>query len=137
MAINMSIERQLLRAVAFLGGFGWIVATGCGGDDSTTVPGDASEGDAALGDAEPPDAARDAEPGDADQADGNGTDASQADSGQIDADPGVCGDGKIRGSERCDDGNTVNGDGCSVSCAVELGWICTGEPSRCAHVRRP
>ena len=31
----------------------------------------------------------------------------------------VCGDGFVEGSEACDDGNVVNGDGCSSACAVE------------------
>jgi cysteine-rich repeat protein len=31
----------------------------------------------------------------------------------------VCGDGKVEGSEQCDDGNTVGGDGCSATCRVE------------------
>lgn len=30
----------------------------------------------------------------------------------------MCGDGKKEGSEECDDGNTVNGDGCSSTCKV-------------------
>lgn len=32
---------------------------------------------------------------------------------------GVCGDGIIQGSEQCDDGNNVDGDGCSSSCKLE------------------
>jgi cysteine-rich repeat protein len=43
----------------------------------------------------------------------------------------LCGDSLIMGVEGCDDGNTVNGDGCSAACAVESGWDCTGEPSTC------
>lgn len=43
----------------------------------------------------------------------------------------VCGDGLIRGTEQCDDGNLVNGDGCSSTCQIEIGWRCTGEPSVC------
>ena len=31
----------------------------------------------------------------------------------------VCGDGKKEGAEACDDGNVVDGDGCSASCALE------------------
>lgn len=38
----------------------------------------------------------------------------------------ICGDGLIKGSEDCDDGNTINGDGCTSKCKVELGWICKG-----------
>ena len=30
-----------------------------------------------------------------------------------------CGDGTLSANERCDDGNTDNGDGCSSSCDVE------------------
>lgn len=31
----------------------------------------------------------------------------------------ICGDGKVLWDEQCDDGNTVNGDGCSDSCQKE------------------
>ena len=34
----------------------------------------------------------------------------------------VCGDRVVTGVETCDDGNTVNGDGCSSTCQVELGY---------------
>eukprot|EP00961_Rhodomonas_salina_P172117 2320894-Rhodomonas_salina.1 len=38
----------------------------------------------------------------------------------------ACGDRLVRlGSETCDDGNTNSRDGCSSSCAVESGWVCT------------
>ncbi len=33
--------------------------------------------------------------------------------------PAVCGDGAVTGGEQCDDGNTLNGDGCSAFCAIE------------------
>lgn len=33
---------------------------------------------------------------------------------------GVCGDAVKQGSEACDDGNTVGGDGCTATCTVEL-----------------
>ncbi len=42
-----------------------------------------------------------------------------------------CGDGKITGAEKCDDDNTKNGDGCSATCAIEMAFECTGEPSVC------
>ena len=32
---------------------------------------------------------------------------------------GVCGDGHLDAGEECDDGNLVNGDGCSSTCTVE------------------
>ena len=35
-----------------------------------------------------------------------------------------CGNGYIQGSETCDDGNTVSGDGCSPTCVLEGGAIC-------------
>jgi fibro-slime domain-containing protein len=36
----------------------------------------------------------------------------------------VCGDAMIVGSEQCDDGNLVDGDGCSALCVVEGGFTC-------------
>jgi cysteine-rich repeat protein len=38
----------------------------------------------------------------------------------------VCGDGVVDRSEQCDDGNTVDGDGCSSTCQIE-----TPSPARC------
>lgn len=38
----------------------------------------------------------------------------------------VCGDNVKDTSEKCDDGNTSNGDGCSSACLVESGWVCSG-----------
>ena len=46
----------------------------------------------------------------------------------------VCGDGVTEGSEACDDGGTVAGDGCSALCALEPGWTCSGAPSACDTV---
>jgi cysteine-rich repeat protein len=37
----------------------------------------------------------------------------------------ICGDG-IKFTLGCDDGNTVSGDGCSSTCQVETGYVCTG-----------
>jgi len=43
----------------------------------------------------------------------------------------ICGDG-LRigpdkgGAEECDDGNLVDGDGCSSQCFVEQGYVCSG-----------
>ena len=43
-----------------------------------------------------------------------------------------CGDGLLHDSEACDDGNHVDGDGCSMGCEVEHGFACTlDEPSVC------
>lgn len=36
----------------------------------------------------------------------------------------VCGDGAIASAEDCDDGNTMDGDGCSGACTVEAGFAC-------------
>ncbi|CAI2386729.1 unnamed protein product [Moneuplotes crassus] len=38
----------------------------------------------------------------------------------------ICGDGFYSPSEACDDGNNINGDGCSNSCAIEPGYQCYG-----------
>ncbi len=45
----------------------------------------------------------------------------------------VCGDGVIGGAEVCDDANTTPNDGCAADCTVEVGWICSGEPSTCSQ----
>ena len=42
-----------------------------------------------------------------------------------------CGDGVVVLPELCDDGNPTAGDGCSPTCKVELGFKCSGNPSRC------
>ena len=35
------------------------------------------------------------------------------------------------GQYECDDGNTINGDGCDSVCLVEEGWSCSeGSPSK-------
>jgi cysteine-rich repeat protein len=47
-----------------------------------------------------------------------------------------CGDGKLDGSEECDDGNIFENDGCTPACELEAGFACTGaSPSICT--RRP
>lgn len=38
--------------------------------------------------------------------------------------PLLCGDGNTDGDEICDDGNNVDGDGCSANCQFEAGWDC-------------
>ncbi|KAB0376892.1 hypothetical protein FD755_011336, partial [Muntiacus reevesi] len=44
-----------------------------------------------------------------------------------------CGDGKVARNlgEECDDGDLLNGDGCSRACKLEEGFNCVGEPSLC------
>jgi uncharacterized repeat protein (TIGR01451 family) len=59
-----------------------------------------------------------------------GTDPNPDNDRSSDIDP-VCGDGKIRGAETCDDGNVLNGDGCFNFCQIEPGFVCSGEPSVC------
>ena len=48
--------------------------------------------------------------------------------------PDLCGNGILDASEQCDDRNVVNGDGCSMFCAAETGYICIGSPSVCRAV---
>lgn len=49
-----------------------------------------------------------------------------------------CGNGYVEGSEMCDDGNLLDGDGCDSKCMVEDGWTCTGSsPSICSPSKYP
>ena len=43
---------------------------------------------------------------------------------RVDALPVVCGDGIKVASEQCDDGNTMDGDGCSATCLNETEAFC-------------
>lgn len=43
----------------------------------------------------------------------------------------ICGDGVDLQFYPCDDGNTVDGDGCSSCCKVEFGYVCTGGTKTC------
>ena len=43
----------------------------------------------------------------------------------------VCGNGLVTATEGCDDGGAASGDGCSSTCAEEVGFDCVGEPSVC------
>jgi fibro-slime domain-containing protein len=36
-----------------------------------------------------------------------------------------CGNGNVEGTEACDDGNLSAGDGCSATCTLESGFMCT------------
>ena len=39
----------------------------------------------------------------------------------------ICGDGRrVKLVTQCDDGNLIDGDGCSSKCEVEAGWMCSG-----------
>jgi cysteine-rich repeat protein len=44
---------------------------------------------------------------------------------------GMCGDGVVDGSEQCDDGNTMPGDGCSATCQNEGTGLCSPYSFRC------
>lgn len=51
----------------------------------------------------------------------------------------TCGDGvldahSIDDAEECDDGNQIDGDGCSAACEVEPCYVCLAEPSICLPV---
>ncbi len=51
--------------------------------------------------------------------------------GQIDEGcPPVCGNGIVEAGEQCDDGNLVDGDGCSSTCQIEPGFRCRGRMGR-------
>lgn len=41
----------------------------------------------------------------------------------------VCGDGLVRNFEECDDGDTIEGDGCSSQCTIENAWSCNANPT--------
>lgn len=38
----------------------------------------------------------------------------------------TCGNGKKESPEGCDDVNTLSGDGCSATCTLETGYMCSG-----------
>ncbi|HSD91184.1 MAG TPA: lamin tail domain-containing protein, partial [Kofleriaceae bacterium] len=51
----------------------------------------------------------------------------------VDATPTTCGNGTLE-YEFCDDGNTMDGDGCNSKCEVEDGYVCdASEPSVCTQ----
>jgi len=47
----------------------------------------------------------------------------------------VCGDGKISGTETCDDKNANAGDGCGTQCTLETGWTCPILGARCVAAK--
>jgi large repetitive protein len=63
-----------------------------------------------------------------------GTAGSWGSGGGIALEPGVCGDGvyDYYGTETCDDGNLLAGDGCSPTCTLEANWVCN--PGEACHV---
>ena len=53
----------------------------------------------------------------------------------------ICGDGLNMGEHECDDGNDVDGDGCSKECKIEEGFVCRGGNSTnmdaCRDIKSP
>ncbi|MBI1814117.1 MAG: hypothetical protein HYR72_04005 [Deltaproteobacteria bacterium] len=47
----------------------------------------------------------------------------------------VCGNGVMEGSEECDDGNTIGGDGCAANCTVENRRLCVFGPDTVSKVQ--
>jgi len=43
----------------------------------------------------------------------------------------TCGDGTKQAGEACDDNNGADNDGCSYSCAIEVGWTCILSGTKC------
>ena len=50
----------------------------------------------------------------------NDGDCDHDDDDECEQTPPVCGNAVMEGAEACDDGNTVNGDGCSSTCTIEV-----------------
>ncbi len=46
----------------------------------------------------------------------------------------ACNDGLVEAPETCDDQGNAAGDGCSPTCAIEVGWTCAGAPSACDEI---
>ncbi len=46
-----------------------------------------------------------------------------------------CGDKQITNEERCDDGNSVGGDGCSADCQIEQGFYCVTPGEACIQFK--
>ena len=42
----------------------------------------------------------------------------------------------IEGTEKCDDKNSVNSDGCS-NCNIDAGYVCKDQPSLCTKTQTP
>ena len=47
-----------------------------------------------------------------------------------------CGNNIVETGESCDDGNAINGDGCSDKCATEDGWSCPEKGGSCTEIPR-
>lgn len=63
------------------------------------------------------------------------TDAAEAIATAQNSSVGIaCGNAEPETGEGCDDGNVAAGDGCSNTCTIETGWMCSGSPSLCAPI---
>jgi len=67
--------------------------------------------------------------GDAGTGDGSTSDATALEAGKP-----VCGNGVLEGTEKCDDGNTKDSDGCTALCAVEADYACNVPGKPCALI---
>jgi len=47
-----------------------------------------------------------------------------------------CGDGKLDGAEKCDDGNTFSGDGCTALCQPEADYVCPEAGRLCVYIAK-
>ena len=96
----------------------WLGSEGC--DDGNTVPGDGCDETCQVENGwECPDGASCSELDCYPSCESSGSDAE-------------CGDGTRAFSEDCDDGNNVDGDGCSAECETEAGYTCHGSlPDTC------
>ena len=45
-----------------------------------------------------------------------------------------CGNGRLESQEECDDGNDQPGDGCTVDCRTEPGYVCPSSGGACRQV---
>jgi len=48
--------------------------------------------------------------------------------------PMICGDGLRSPDEQCDDGDATPDDGCSATCTVEDGWLCSAPGTDCIPI---
>jgi fibro-slime domain-containing protein len=59
------------------------------------------------------------------------TDSVDTDATEVPPTSNNCGNGVVDPGERCDDKNTVNGDGCSDTCRMEPGYFCPTPGAAC------
>ncbi len=110
-----------------------VIVAGCG----SNATGTGAAGDASSSASSPtgsgPDSTTDGGSASGGATAGSASGTNSSGSGGPPANPSVvaeCGDGIVTQPETGDDGNTASGDGCSVTCQVESGWVCpvAGQP---------